>query len=196
VLFATVRFVDAVGPLVVMCMASLPTILGSAIFPTLYTLKRTKIASLIQGCSIVSGAFFSYISLAYFSAGLAGVAFSRLFSALVGFILGVYVLQLGLKIKFDKETIWKSAVASITMVLSLFALELLRAITNPSSYQFLILRLRHLPIYAVVGAVVYLFSLIMVKAVNKRDIELLHDYLPSSLQWIAVFFSRIARVKE
>jgi len=106
------------------------------------------------------------------------------------------VLWLSLKIEFDKEAIWKSAAAAMTMVLSLFALELLRVIIDPSSYQFLVLRLRLLPVYAVVGMVVYLLSLIALKAVKKQDIELLHDYLPSRLRWIADLFSRITLIKE
>ena len=106
------------------------------------------------------------------------------------------MLRTILKIEFDKEAIWKSAVASIVMVLSLLAVEFLRAIINPSSYQFLILRLRQLPVYAVIGAVVYLFSLIVLKTVKKGDIELLHDYLPSSFRWIVDIISRIARVEK
>ena len=196
VLFATVRFVDAVLPLAVMCIASIPTVLGSAITPTLYTLKRTQVASSITAIIIVLEAFLSYVSLAYLKADLAGVALSRFFAAFAGFSLGAYVLWRSLNIEFDREAIWKSAMASITMVLSLFALELLRAVIDSSSYQFLVLRLRLLPVYAVVGVVVYIFSLIALKVVKRRDIELLHDYLPSYLRWIADLFSRIARVRE
>jgi O-antigen/teichoic acid export membrane protein len=196
VLFATVRFVKAVFPLAVMCVAALLTILGAAISPTLYTLERTKIASLITVVSILLEALFSYVSLAYLNTGLGGVAFSRFFAAFTGFILGAYVLRAVLKIEFDKEAIWKSAAASIIMVLSLFALELFRTLIEPLSYQFLVLRIRQLPIYAIVGVTVYLFSLISLKAVKKRDIKLLHDYLPSSLRWIADIFSRIARVEK
>ena len=196
VLFATVKFVDAVIPLAVMCVASIPVALGSATFPTFYTLKRTKTASSITAVVIVLEAFLSYISLAYFNANLVGVALSRFFAALTGFSLGAYVLWLSLKIQLDKEAIWKSAAASITMVLSLLALELLRAIIEPSSFQFLVLRIRQLPVYAVVGVVVYLLSLIILRAVKKRDIELLHDYLPSRLRWIANLFGRVAHVRE
>ncbi|MCK4477924.1 hypothetical protein KAU88_05290 [Candidatus Bathyarchaeota archaeon] len=103
------------------------------------------------------------------------------------------MLWASLKIEFDKEAIWKSAAAAVAIVLSLLALELLRAIIEPLSYQFFILRLHHLPVYAVVGVVVYLLSLIALKAVEKRDIELLHDYFPSNLRWIADLFSCIAR---
>jgi len=196
VLFATVSYVDAVVPLAIMCIASLPSTLGCAIIPTFYTLKRTKIASLIIGVTITLQALLSFISLAFLSLGLTSVAFSRLFAAIGGLVLGTYVLRLVLKIEFDKEAIWKSAIASIAMVLSLFALELLRMFLDPSSYQPLVLRLRQLPLYAAVGMVTYFLSLIALRALKKRDIELVREYLPNRLRWIVNVLNRIARVKE
>lgn len=195
VLFATVRFVDAVIPLAVMCIASLPTTLGLAIIPTFLTLERTKIASLITTVSIILEALLVYASLAYFNAGLVGVAFSRFFGALAGFALGTYALRKSLRVEFDMEAVWKSTAASIIMVLSLFALELLRGTIDPTNYQFLVLRLRLLPIYAVVGMAVYIFSLIALKAVKKRDVELIRDYLPTRLKWIADVFNRVVGKK-
>jgi hypothetical protein len=190
-----VRFVDAVVPLAVMCVASLPVTLGAAINPTLLTLEQTKTASLITVSSILLEAFLAYISLAYLQTGLVGVAFSRLFAMLAAFILGARVLQLSLNVEFDKEAMWKSAAASIIMVLSLLALELLRAMMGPS-YHFLVLRLRQLPVYAAVGVAVYIFSLIVLRAVKKRDIELLRDFLPSRLRPVADFFDCIAHPRE
>jgi O-antigen/teichoic acid export membrane protein len=196
VLFATVKFVDATIPLAVMCIAALPAILGSAISPTLLTLKRTKTVALITVIAIFLEASLSYVSLAYLKTGLVGVAFSRFFAAFTGFILGVYVLRASLKIGFDKEAVWKSAVASVAMVLSLFGLELLRSIVEPSSYQFLVLRLRLLPLYAVAGVLVYLLTLIALRTVKRKDIELLREYLPKHLRRIASLLSRVARIKE
>jgi O-antigen/teichoic acid export membrane protein len=195
VLFATVRFVEAVVPLAVMCVASLPVTLGAAINPTLLTLERTKTASLITISSILLEAFLAYTSLAYLQTGLVGVAFSRLFAMATAFILGARTLRLSLNVEFDKEAMWKSAAASMIMVLSLLALELLRAMMGPS-YQFLILRLRQLPVYAAVGIAVYIFSLIVLRAVKKRDIELLRDFLPSRLRPVADFFDYIAHARE
>ncbi len=195
VLFATIKFVDAVIPLAVMCIASLPTALGLAIIPTFLTLRKTKTASLVTVVVILLEATLSYVSLAYLALGLGGVAFSRFFAALAGLVLGVCLLRQFLKVEFDKEAIWKAAVASVTMVLSIFALELLRAMVEPS-FQLLVLRLRLLPVYAVIGVVVHLLCLIALKAVKKRDIELLRDYLPSRMRWIADLFSRVTRARE
>jgi O-antigen/teichoic acid export membrane protein len=196
VLFATVKFVDATIPLAVMCIAALPAILGSAISPTLLTLKRTRTVALITVIAILLEASLSYVSLAYLKTGLVGVASSRFLAALTGFVLGAYVLRASLRIEFDREAVWKSAVASITMVLSLLGLELLRSIVEPSSYQFLVLRLRLLPLYAVAGALVYLLILIALRTVKKRDIDLLREYLPKHLRRAANLLSRVARIEE
>lgn len=195
VLFATVRFVDAVVPLALMCVASLPTALGLAVGPTLLTLKKTRTASVITVITILFEAVLSYVFLRYMDLGLIGVASSRLFAALASLVLGVYLLRQFLKIEFDKEAAWKSAAASVVMVLSIFALEVLRAMTEPS-YQFLVLRLRLLPVYAIVGLVAYLLSLIALRAVRKRDTELLREYLPSGLRWIADLFNRITHMED
>ncbi len=195
VLFATVRFVDAVVPLAVMCVASIPLALGSAINPTLLTLERTKTAASISLFSILLEALLAYVSLAHIHAGLVGVAFSRLLAALATFILGAYILRILLNVEFDRDATWKSAAASTIMVLSLLALELLRTMTEPS-YKFLVLRLRQLPVYAAVGVAVYIISLIMLRAVKKRDIELLRDFLPSFLRRFADFFDHVAHPRE
>ncbi len=192
VLFATVRFVDAVGPLAVMCVASLPSILGSAINPAFYTLKKTKLASSIIAISIILEAFLSFVLLAYFNVGLEGVAFSRLFATVSVFILGAYFLRSFIKIEFDKEALWKSAVASIAMVISIFILEVVRSLIEPASYSFLVLHLRQLPIYAIIGGAVYLSIIILLKTVRKEDVELLRDYLPRGFRWIASVFDRVA----
>ncbi len=196
VLFATVSYVDAVIPLAVMCIASLPSTLGSAINPTFLTLKRTKVASLITAVSIILQTILSFVSLAYLNLGLVGVALSRLFAACGGFFLGAHLLRSSLKVEFDRKAIWKSATSSIMMVLSLFALEFLRMLLEPNSYQFLVLRIRQLPIYFVIAAMVYLLSLITLRALEKRDIALLRDYLPTKFRCIANLLARVARIKE
>jgi hypothetical protein len=85
----------------------------------------------------------------------------------------------------------KSAVASVLMVLSLFFLEYGRSIIQPQDYKFLVLRLRLLPFYAVVGIAAYLLSLIFLRTIKSRDLKLLHDYLPSRLKWIVKILSHI-----
>lgn len=194
ILFATYSFREAAGPLAVMCVASLPTILGSAIFPTLYTLERTRVASLVTVISILSEVCFAYIALAYLNVGLAGVAVSRLLASSIRFILGVYVLQKSVKVKFDIEAVLKSAASSVFMILVLFLLEFVRSIIQPQNFELLVLRLRLLPFYAVVGIAVYLLSLIFLRTIKKQDLKFLSDYLPSRFKLVVDVLERISKI--
>jgi O-antigen/teichoic acid export membrane protein len=196
ILFATVRFVDAVIPLAIMCIAAIPSALNAATSPTLLSMDRTKRTATITLAVIVLEGVFSYTSLKYFGAGLGGVALSRLLAGLGGFLLGVYALRTILEIEFDLEAISKAALASVIMVLSLFLLEFLRSVIYPTSYQFLVLRIRQLPIYVVVGAAAYLVALIALRALRNQDVQLLHDYLPPSLRRATSWLRRIARLRE
>lgn len=190
VVFATVRFVNAVAPLALMCVASLPTALGLAVGPTLLTLNKTRAAAVITVITILLEAVLSYVSLSFMGLGLVGVASSRLFAALASLGLGVYLLRQFLRVEFDREAAWKSAVASVIMVLSIFAMEFVRSMLEPG-FLLLALRLRLLPVYALVGVSVYLLSLIALGAVEKRDVELLRGYLPARLRWIAELLDKV-----
>jgi len=66
---------------------------------------------------------------------------------------------------------------------------------SPSSYEFLEFRLHLLPIYVAVGALAYFASLAGLKAIKKRDVELIYEYLPKKMKWVADWLGRIAVVE-
>jgi len=65
----------------------------------------------------------------------------------------------------------------------------------PSSNQLFDITLQILILYIVVGAATYFLSLVALKTIEKHDIEMLHDYLPKGLKWIATWLSRLARLE-
>jgi hypothetical protein len=67
---------------------------------------------------------------------------------------------------------------------------------SPSSYQFLVFRLHLLPIYVLVGALAYSASLVGLRAIKKQDVELIHEYLPKKMKWMADWLDRIAKVER
>ncbi len=179
ILFAGLRYVEAALPLTVLCLAMLPGALGIAIGPTLLTLERTKTASMLTIASIFSNTGVCYVTLATLNLGMLGTAWARVFASFIGFGLGAYVLRRILKVTFDKEAIWKASAACIIMTIAVFSLETL-------IYQIYLL-----PIYVIIGSAVYFFSLIALKAIKKHDIELIYNYLPSGLKWLAVWLDRV-----
>ena len=174
---------EAALPLTVLCLAVLPRALGVAISPTLMTLERTKTVLKIIVASILCNMAVSYITLAFLNLHMLGPACARFFASFVSFGLGVYALRKLLKVTFDKEMLWKVSVASIVMALAVVPLEMF------------IFHLYMLPIYVIVGAVVYFFSLVTLRAIKKQDVELIRDYLPRRLKRVASWLGRLTLVE-
>jgi len=186
VVFAGVEYKEAALPLTVLCLAMLPGALGIAIGPTLQTLEQTKTASLLSVASILSNTAACYLTLARLSVGMLGASCSRVFASLVGFGLGVYALRRTLKITFDREMLWKASAASIVMAMAIL---ISRALEMFFYQPFLF------PLYLILGAVVYFFSLVALGAIKKQDVELIREYLPSGLKWVAAWLGRAALIE-
>ena len=192
ILFAGIGYVEAALPLVIMCFAALSTTIGVAISPILMTLERTKTASLLTIASILTNVAVSYVTLAYLNLGLAGPAGARTIASVASLGLGVYLLSTIFSLSFDKEALWKASAASMFMTVMILLTEVVRQLLTPFTTQFLVIQLRWLPLYVLIGAVAYFFALVALKAIKKRDVEVFRDYLPARLKWIANWFNRLA----
>lgn len=192
ILFAGIEYAEATLPLIIICFAALSTTIGVAIGPILMTLERTKTASLLTVASILANIAVSYVTLTYLNLGLAGPAGARTIASVVSLGLGVYLLSTIFSLSFDKEALWKASAASMFMAAMILLTDVVRQFLTPFPTQFLVIQLRWLPLYVLIGAVTYFFALVALKAIQKRDIELFRDYLPARLKWIANWFNRLA----
>jgi len=192
ILFAGWYYIEAVQPLIIISIAALVGTLGIAVGPILMTIERTKIVSVLSIISVILSLLLSYFALAYLGLGMIGTAWARTLAGIIGLALSLYVVTRYVTIFIDKEALWKASVASGFMVLAILALDLMRMIFSPSSYQFLVIRLIQLPFYLLVGAVAYSLSLIALRTIKKSDIELVKDYLPKSLNRIVAWLERFA----
>jgi len=179
-LFAGMEYAEAALPLTILCLAALPGALGIAIGPALLTLERTKTASMVTIVSILSNTVVCYVTLAYLNLGMFGAAWARVFASFVGFGLGVYALKKFVKVAFDKEALWKASLASLIMTAAVVLVE------------GLLFHPYFLPLHVIVGFSVYLFSLVGLKAIKKRDVKLIQEYLPDGLKRVAVWLGRVA----
>ena len=192
VLIGGVGYLGAVLPLVILSVASLFGTVGVAVGPILMTLERTRIVSVLTVVSIILTMGITYVGLVYFRWGIVGAAFARAVTSMVVMVLSLYILKGIFSLRLDKEALWKASVASAFMVLAIFFLEIIRQILTPGPHQFLAFRLHLLPLYVLVGAIAYFFSLVALKAIKKQDVELVRDYLPKELKWLAVWLGRFA----
>jgi O-antigen/teichoic acid export membrane protein len=195
VLLAGTQYADAALPLIIISLSALVGALGIAIGPILLTLERTRIASLLSLLSVGLSLLFSYVALATFHLGMVGTAWARTVSTIATLVLNMYIVARYVPISFDKEAIWKAAAASAFMVLAILGLDLSRMVLSPSSYQFFVFRLHLLPVYIVVGALTYFAAIVLLKAIKKQDLELIQEYLPHKLKWVAKWLRRIVKVE-
>ena len=102
-----------------------------------------------------------------------GAAFARLTTQAIAIILAIYLLKKEIKIRLDKEALWKSALATTATIPILLTLELAIS-TKLTTTQTLITEL-------LTAATIYLSALYILKALKKQDFELLKQAFPKSL---------------
>jgi hypothetical protein len=86
----------------------------------------------------------------------------------VSFGKGVYALKKILNTAFYWEALWEASFTCVCMTATFFLVD----ISENAIYQ-----LSLFPIHVIVGAIAYLLSLFAMKAIKKRDLELIYEYL-------------------
>jgi len=104
---------------------------------------------------------------------ITGAALARLITKAAAITLAVYLLRKEIKIRLDKEALWKSAVSTLATVPFLLAIELILS-PNLSTIQTLTLEL-------LTAAGIYTLSIYALKALKKQDFELLRQAFPKPL---------------
>ncbi len=195
ILFGGWAFVGATQPLIILSIAALVGALSVGMGPILLTLERTTVSSVLSLISVALSFSLAFTALVPLNLGMLGTAWGRTLAATIMFLINVYVVRRYIPVSFDRESILKASIASVFMVLAIFLLDAIRWLLSPSSYEgFLVIHLTQLPIYVVVGALAYFFTLIGLKGIKKQDVELFQDYLPQRLRWIASWLNRIVSV--
>jgi O-antigen/teichoic acid export membrane protein len=187
VFFAGPEYSEAALPLTILCLSVLQAALGVAVGPILMTLERTRTLSMIAIITILFNTAVSYFTLAYLNLGMLGTALARVLSAFLGFGLAIYALKRIVEVTFDKESLWKTSLASAFMVIVIaFLSYFLEGIMSPVYL---------LSLSVIIGAFVYFGSLVVLRAVKKQDIELIREYLPERLRRVAVWLDRLVLAK-
>lgn len=97
--------------------------------------------------------------------GIAGMAVLKGVAMIITLVLGIIAIRTRIRIKFDKEVMWKSWIAAIVMLVAVSFAEQMYF----SHYL--------LPAYISVGGMIYALALRILKAVNANDIQLLRNLL-------------------
>ena len=190
VLFAGASYKIMTPYLVILAFSTIPTIMGVAIRPILLTLEKSRTVSAITITSIAAEALTCFLAIVVLGWGVFGATLGRTFAAALSFSLGIYVLRKHIHVKFDKEVLWKTLASCGVMAAALLLFDVLRMQLTGST-EFLVFRLHLLPVYILLGALVYAGTLFTLKAVKREDLELLKEYLPRKLRWTVSWIEKI-----
>lgn len=152
-------------------------VVGAATGPLLLVYNMTRIVLRVNAVVIGLGIALSLVLLP--SLGVTGMAVVKGVTMIISFVFTVFALRKREQIRFDREALWKSWSAAILMCVVVWIIE--------QAY----FSLYSLPIYILVGGIVYVLALRLLKAVKKRDIELVRTLVGSRLSFLASTLEKI-----
>lgn len=162
-LFAGRGYVSAGQPLTVLCVAAAVSVFGLMLGKILLALDRTRAYSLIVLSTVVAGLALGKLLVPML--GPVGASVARAASMLLVLVFMLIAASRKIRIRIDREALWKSWVAGIVMVAVL--------ITAQHVWKSSLL----IPVYVAVGGLVYLLMLRATHTVAERDLEFLKRFL-------------------
>jgi O-antigen/teichoic acid export membrane protein len=162
-------------PLVIFSSAFAVTAFATALGPVFLALNETKSFAAIVGVATAIGLAAAYILLPIW--GIEGAAAARALTIILTTIFTIHVLKSRIGLQLDLKMIAKTMLSGTTMAAALFLVQLTRY------NKFL------LPLYVLVGGMVYIMMLRLLKVVHSSDLELLNDFAGKRLSLFARILS-------
>lgn len=170
-LFYGSDYVAGATPLAILSLSIIILALYSPLTTALTAFGKTKEVLKINVASALSTIALLITLVPSFEA--VGAALTRLTVQGISLGLATYTLHKHVKVRLDREAVWKAAAASTATIPFLIAIE--------STISARIPTVQVLTIEILVAVCIYLLSLHVLKALNSQDFELLRQALPKSL---------------
>jgi O-antigen/teichoic acid export membrane protein len=162
-LFVGGSYVSGSLPLIIFCAADALTAFATVMTPTLQALEDTMAISVTIAFSVPIGLVIAYVLLPGW--GIVGAAVGRASIIFLIAILQFLVTKRKISLRLDFRLVEKTLLAGTVMAAIVAAMQLVYY------SKFL------LPLYALVGAVVYFFMLRLLKIAEPADLDLLRDFI-------------------
>jgi O-antigen/teichoic acid export membrane protein len=174
-LFVGEAYVAGYLPLAILSGAFAFVAFTAALPSALMALEETKLVGSITAISVLLGLFAAYLLLPAY--GIVGASAARGLSMLVGGVLVISLLSRKIAVHLDFGSIAKPIFASSLMAIVLFGIQLVHYT------KFM------LPVYVVIGMMIYIISLRLLKAVDQQDMELVRGFLGRRLELLSRILS-------
>jgi len=150
-------------PLAIFCAADAITVFATAMTPALLALEETTVVGLSIGVSVPVGLAIAYVLLP--GLGIVGAAAARAVVITLIAILQFLLLRRKTPLDIDFRTVTKILLAGAVMAVLVGAAQLV----HYSDFM--------LPIYGLIGMVIYLLMLRFLKVVDAADLDLMRHFL-------------------
>jgi len=176
------------GPQYVSGASALAILAFSTILLSFYTLLTTVLTAIGKTNYVLRINIISAFSSVALLIGLVplfdliGAASSRLIAYTLSLIVTLYITRKFLKIKLDNVALWKSTVASVMTIPFLFLLEY--TLKEFSAIQVLVVEI-------LIAGLIYLASLYLLKALNRKDFDLLRQSFPKFFSKFIDIFQKV-----
>ena len=163
-LFAGGAYETSASPLAILSLFGAVTFVGVALSDIFSITERTKLSALLTLIGVSISVLLGFLLLP--STGVLGAAVLRGFAMVLSLALMLIVLKRMrlFAVAFDFEALWKSWVASSVMAVAVLGI------------QFFLYSKYLLPLYVLLGGVVYLVMLRFLRAVRVHDIHLVKAF--------------------
>jgi O-antigen/teichoic acid export membrane protein len=166
-IFAGRIYASAGQYLTVLCIAAAISVFGLMLGKVLLVLDETRLYAIIVLTTVLIGLGLGKVLVPLF--GPLGASFARATSMILTLIFLVGATSRKLRLRIDTQALWKSWVAGLVMAGILILVQLI------AKSAVLI------PVYVVLGMLVYMLSLRMLHAVVDKDLEFLKRFLGNKI---------------
>jgi stage V sporulation protein B len=169
-LFVGQQYVGGSLPLMVFCAADAVTILATGFGPVFPALEKTKKSATINGVTGLVSMLVAFVIIPKW--GVLGASAGRALAIILQAALQVVTIRRMIIVRLDLKIIAKTLVSGATMTAVIEVVQLL------DYNRFM------LPLYVLIGALVYLLMMRLVKALDAVDLDFLRRFLGKRMWWV------------
>ena len=171
------RYVAGYEPLAILSGVFALTVFATALTPVLLAVEETILFAMVSGFTALIGLGAAAVLLPAW--GIVGASAGRALAMIIAAILALLILKKKIVLQLDSRAVLKPLLAGATMALVIFAVQLVEY------SKFL------LPLYLLIGVIVYALMLRLLKAVNPADLLMLERCLGTRLSWLSDFMTMV-----
>ena len=166
------KYTDGTSILVLLSLGMMMYCLSIPYVIDVFLLGKPKETLKLDGVGGITSAIFAICVI--FLLGVVGIAIGRALSFIVSLFYGRHLLRKIIIVKFDKKALKDSLTASFVMAAVIVVLQ--------SIYYNLVI----IPLYILVGVIT--FMLIFSRRLERKDLELVEDFLPDRFRGLVKMF--------